>query len=63
MTLFVENARLNNLTGLLKPNPYTEASFRYKNAPLVQPIIIRSNPPTEKYLTTYDYIFNNHVIV
>ena len=53
MTLFVENARLNNLTGLLKPNPYTEASFRYKNAPLVQSIIIRSNPRTERYLTTY----------
>ena len=27
MTLFVENARLNNLTGLLKPNPYTEVTF------------------------------------
>ena len=28
MTLFVENARLNNLTGLLKPNPYTEVAFQ-----------------------------------
>ena len=27
MTLFVENARLNNLTGLLKPNPYTEVDI------------------------------------
>ena len=33
MTLFVENARLNNLTGLLKPNPYTEVSFQCKKCP------------------------------
>merc|ERR1719505_473577 len=42
MTLFVENARLNNLTGLLKPNPYTE-------------VIVDGKPPKKTEISKSSY--------
>jgi len=42
MSLFVENARLNNLTGLLKPNPYTE-------------VIVDGKPPKKTEISKSSY--------
>ena len=42
MTLVVDNARLNNVTGLLKPSPYTE-------------VILDGKPPKKTEISKSSY--------